>query len=280
VVGRLGPNASICLYNLSGSVHLVGDLVGYFRADSWLGMAPLTPTRLLDTRDGTGGTLGAVGAGQSIDLQVAGQGGVSDRCKAVALNVTVTQPTAGSFLTVWPSGEPMPLAASVNMVPGQTVPNMVLATVGENGKISIFNKFGSTHVVADVLGCFADDAPGRFVALTPSRALDTRVGQGAPQARVAQSPLVVKLAGRNGIPADGVSSVLLNVTAVMPSASTYVTVYPSDQPCPTAANLNAVAGQVVPNMVLGRLGPDGSVAIFNYAGDVDIVADVMGYFTG
>ena len=156
---------------------------------------------------------------------------------------------------------------------------MVLATVGENGKISIFNKFGSTHVVADVLGCFSDDAAGRFVALTPSRALDTRVGLGAPKAPVGQTPVMVKLAGHNGVPSDGVSSVLLNVTAVSPTAATFVTVFPSDQQRPNAANLNAVAGQVIPNTVLGRLGPDGSVAIYNHGGVVDLVADVMGYFT-
>ena len=48
---------------------------------------------------------------------------------------------------------------------------------------------------------------------------------------------------------------------------------------PNASNLNAVAGEIVPNMVLGRLGANGAVQVFNYAGTVDIVADVFGYFT-
>lgn len=279
VVARLGSAASISLFNLAGTVHLVADLVGYFRTDSSLGMTPLTPSRMLDTRDGTGGSLGPIGPAGVIDLQVAGVGEVSANCKAVALNVTVTQPTDGSFLTVWPSGKPMPLAASVNMVAGQTVPNLVFATVGEDGRVKIFNKAGTTHVVADVLGCFSDDAPGKFVALTPSRALDTRDGTGAPVAPVGQSPLRVKLAGRNGVPTDGVSAVLMNVTAVRPTAETFITVFPSGQQRPLAANLNASAGQIVPNMVIGRLGPDGSVAIYNHGGGVDLVADVMGYFT-
>lgn len=278
VVGRLGTNASINLYNLAGSVHLVADIVGYFRSDDYTGLEPLTPARLLDTRDGTGGISGPVGPGQTIDLQVAGRGGASDSATAVALNITVTEPTAGSYLTVFPTGKPRPLAASLNMVAGQTVPNMVLATVGDDGKISIFNYAGSTHVVADVLGWFGDGASSRYVALTPSRVLDTRDGTGAPVARVAQTPLTLSLAGRNGVPADGATGVLLNVTAVSPSKGTYLTVYPSGGDRPLAANLNAVAGQIVPNMVLGRLGTDGAVSIFNYAGDIDIVADVMGYF--
>lgn len=279
VVGRLGAGGALSLYNNTGTVHLVGDLVGYFSTNSNVGLMPLTPARLLDTRDGTGtAAAGPVGERQSIDLQVAGRGGVPDNVAAVALNVTVTQPTMGSFLTVHPAGEERPLAASVNMVRGQTVPNLVLARVS-NGQVSIYNNSGSTHVVADVLGCFAEGATGKFVAMTPVRVLDTREGVGAPKARVAQDALPLALAGVSGIPATGVSSVLLNVTAVSPSAATYVTVYPTGGERPLAANLNAVAGQIVPNMVIGRLGPDGHVAIFNFAGNVDLVADVMGYFT-
>ena len=191
---------------------------------------------------------------------------MSDQPEAVALNVTVTGPTAGSFLTVWPSGEPRPLASSVNMVAGQTVPNMVLSRVGTNGKISIFNNAGSTHVVVDVLGCFDADAGGRYVALSPRRVLDTRDGTGAPLATVGQSPLLVTLLGRGGVPSSGVSGVMLNVTAVAPTASTFVTVYPSGTDRPLASNLNVSAGQVIPNMVLARVGPDGAVMMFNNGG--------------
>jgi hypothetical protein len=230
---------------------------------------------LLDTRDA-----GApIGGGQIIDLQVAGRGGVSDQPQAVALNVTVTGPTAGSFLTVWPSGEPRPLASSVNMVAGQTVPNMVLSRVGANGMISIFNNSGSTHVVVDVLGCFDTDAGGRYVALSPRRVLDTRDGTGAPLAQVGQSPLPVTLLGRGGVPSTGVSGVMLNVTAVAPTANTFVTVYPSGTDRPLASNLNVTAGQVIPNMVLARVGPDGAVMMYNNGGVIDLVADVVGYFT-
>ena len=56
--------------------------------------------------------------------------------------------------------------------------------------------------------------------------------------------------------------------------------YPSGSGRPLASNLNAAVGQVVPNMVLARLGADGAAAIFNNSGDIDLVADVMGYFIG
>ena len=272
---RLGTAGDVNFFNNTGTVNLLADVVGYFRDGTSVGMAPLAPVRLLDTRDG----LGALGAGQMLDLQVAGRGGVSSSPEAVALNVTVTGPTAASFLTVWPSGEPRPFASSVNMVPGQTVPNMVLTRVGANGMVSIFNNTGATDVVVDVLGCFDGDASGRYVALSPRRVLDTRDGLGAPLAPVGQTPLEVMLLGRGGVPSGGVSGVMLNVTAVAPTANTFVTVFPSGTERPLASNLNVTVGQVIPNMVLARLGPEGTVRMYNNGGVVDLVADVVGYFT-
>ena len=46
-----------------------------------------------------------------------------------------------------------------------------------------------------------------------------------------------------------------------------------------ASNLNVSAGQVIPNMVLARVGSDGAVMMFNNGGAIDLVADVVGYFT-
>ncbi|MCU1360417.1 MAG: hypothetical protein JWN99_1706, partial [Ilumatobacteraceae bacterium] len=278
VLARVGLGGSVNIFNNTGSVHLVADVVGYFVPSSDVGLLPLAPARVLDTRDGTGGFTGSIGPGQSIDLQVTGVGGVTDGCQAVALNVTATQPTDGSFLTVWPTGQQRPLASSVNMKPGQTVPNMVLSQLGAGGKVSIYNNSGSTHVVVDVLGCFAAGAPAKFVTVSPIRALDTREGVGAPLARLGRGELQLALAGRLGVPASGVTAVILNVTVVQPTDGTFVTVFPSGGGRPMATNLNAAVGQVVPNMVLAQLGPDGSAMIFNNSGNVDLVADVMGYF--
>lgn len=279
VVARVGLGGSIDLYNNSGAVHLVGDVVGWFEPGSDVGLEALAPARLLDTRDGTGGIVGPIGPGQVIELQVTGRGGVSEECEAVALNVTATEPSVGSYLTVWPTGEQRPLASSVNMAPRQTVPNMVLAKVGAGGRVSIFNNSGTTHVVVDVLGCFGSGVSSRFVSLSPARVLDTRDGNGAPQTPLGRGALTLQLAGRGGVPSSGASAVLLNVTAVTPTAGTFVTVFPTDVERPTASNLNAVTGQVVPNMVIARLGPDGAAQIYNNTGTVDLVADVMGYFT-
>ena len=159
--------------NGHGAVDLLADLVGYFDPVVNDGMTALDPFRLLDTRtDG-----GRLGPESSLDLQVTDVGGVPADAIGVALNITATRPTDHSFLTVWPTGESLPTASSLNMRPDQTVPNLVFARVGDGGRISIFNRYGSVDVVVDVLGCFRPDA-ARFVPLTPARLLDTRIGNG------------------------------------------------------------------------------------------------------
>jgi hypothetical protein len=90
-----------------------------------------------------------------MNLQVSGRGGVpSTGVSAVVMNVAVTGTTAMSFLTVFPAGDALPVAANVNFVAGQTVSNLVTAKVGANGQVSIYNGYGSAHVIADVAGWY------------------------------------------------------------------------------------------------------------------------------
>jgi hypothetical protein len=111
---------------------------------------PLTPSRLLDTRAGAT----PIGPDSSIDLQVAGHGGVPTDAIAAVLNVTVTEPTAESYLTVWPTGVERPLASNLNWVIGRTIPNVVVATLGTDGMVSIYNSQGNVQVVVDVTGYY------------------------------------------------------------------------------------------------------------------------------
>ena len=112
------------------------------------------------------------GRQQSLDLKVTGVGGVPDDAVAVALNLTAANATEPSFFTLWPAGEQRPLASSLNLTPGLSIPNLVVAPVGTGGTVSIFNQFGSADVIVDVLGCFRPGGAG-FVAMTPVRVLDT-----------------------------------------------------------------------------------------------------------
>jgi hypothetical protein len=237
------------------------------------------------TIDGQYDQTGPLGAGTVFNLPVLGRGGVpASGVGSVALNVTVTRPTATSFVTVWPTGQARPNASNLNFVAGQTVPNMVIVPVGTGGRISIFNESGTTDVLVDVLGWFPTGSS--FTGLTPARLVDTRVpsggtvdGQSSGSGQISGGRVfVVSVSGRGGVPVSGVGSVALNVTVARPTATSFLTVWPSGQLRPNASNLNFVAGQTVPNMVIVPVGADGSIAIFNETGSTDVLVDVLGWF--
>jgi hypothetical protein len=73
---------------------------------------------------------------------------------AVVMNVTVTNPTAPSYLTVWPDGAARPVASDLNYVAGLTVPNLVVVKLGASGSIDLYNAFGTSDVIADVVGWY------------------------------------------------------------------------------------------------------------------------------
>ncbi len=239
---------------------------------------PLTPVRLLDTRSGVGAPKAAVGAGGTVSLKVAGVGGVpATGVGAVVLNVTATQPSSAGHVTVWPAGEARPATSNLNFVRAQTVPNLVVVKVGAGGNVSLYNSSGSTQLIADVMGWFPQGSD--FTGVSPTRLLDTRSGNGAPQGPVPGGQAVsLDVTGRGGVPATGVSAVVLNVTVTGPTTSGYVTVWPHVLSKPATSNLNFSPGQTVPNLVIVKVGPDGLVDLFNSAGQTHVLADVMGWF--
>jgi hypothetical protein len=120
---------------------------------------------------------------------------------------------------------------------------------------------------------------GTFHPVTPTRLLDTRTGNGAPRARLAPGQTIeLQVTGRGGVPASGVSAVILNVTAVTPSSVGFVTLWPSGTLRPVASNLNLTAGDVRPNLVTVRVGASGRVSLYNANGSVDLVADLAGWY--
>lgn len=282
VTVKIGANGRVNLLNSNGSAHLVADVVGYYTptrpAQGGL-FTPLTPARVLDTRSGTGrgGAAGPVSGGTTIDVGVTGVGGVpASGVSAVALNVTVDQPTSSGYLTTWPTGEPMPTASTHNFVPGLTAANLVLAKVGANGQVSMFNSAGSTHLVADVVGYFSSQG-GTFVPVTPSRLVDTRDGTGGVVGPIGQgSSFTAMLAGGGAIPPQA-TAVVVNVTSANSTAPSFVTAWPSGSGRPVASTVNPRPGVPVPNQAYLKLGSAGELAVFNNSGNTDVVIDVFGY---
>jgi uncharacterized repeat protein (TIGR01451 family) len=244
----------------------------------------LDPVRVFDTRpDQPQGSVAVVqqkyGGTNVLKVKIAGSSGVpAAGAGAVSLNVTVVDPSAPGYVTVFPCGI-QPTVSSLNYVTGQTVPNAVIAPLSADGEVCFFSQ-SDTHLIADVNGWFATGAG--FTALDPSRVFDTRDGQPQGTVAVAQSKvgganvLKVKFAGASGVPASGAGAVSLNVTVVGPGGPGYVTVFPCGVQ-PTVSSLNYVTGQTVPNAVIAPLSADGEVCFFSQV-DTDLIADVNGWF--
>lgn len=276
----LGVYGAVSFFNASGSVELVVDVVGWYDdgGAQRLGGSEfhaLTPSRILDTRSAIGSIDSPVGSGETRSLTVAGHGGVPvTGATAAVINVTVTDSTAPSFLTVWPEGEARPEASSLNWAEGATLPNLVIAAVSADGKVDLFNLTGTVEVVADVVGWYGSDSGDSFVAQAPVRVLDTR-DSNAPMRQGETRSLTI--GGVAGVPAWA-TAVVFNLTATRSDAPTFITASPAGVVRPLASNLNVFTGETAPNLVVVPIGSAGAVSLFNNTGSVHVIVDVVGWF--
>ncbi|MGI8807222.1 MAG: hypothetical protein ACR2KK_05185 [Acidimicrobiales bacterium] len=141
---------------------------------------------------------------------------------AVVLNVTVTEPATGSFLTIWPAGQVRPLASSLSYSAGQTVPNLVTVKVGEDGRRRPVQRpaAGSGRPLQQQRLDPCRRRRRRLVRQGPARRIfDTRAESG----RVGPGgTLDVQVTGRGEVPVSGVSAVVLNVTVTEPTAGSFL----------------------------------------------------------
>ncbi len=124
---------------------------------------PITPCRLFDTRpapNSVGGRTSPLGPDET--YTVAGRGTVGncvlpDAATGLALNVTAVGATQATFLTLFPAGADRPAASHLNPAPGTApAPNSVTVGLSPAGQFSVFNRFGSVHALADVVGYYTD----------------------------------------------------------------------------------------------------------------------------
>ena len=157
----------------------------------------------------------------------------------------------------------------------------MLARVPAGGGVNLMINAGTADVIADVVGWVADakaTTPGsRTESLTPERALDTRNGLGRPAPGPVGPGQAIEV---QVVPANqGYTGVVMNLTGVSPTASTFVTAYPGNVASPPeASNLNLKPGDIRPNLVMVGVSPQGTVKLYNLAGRVDLVVDVVGRF--
>ncbi len=144
VVARVGSSGQVCVY-VSGSAGLLVDVNGFVPAGS--NFAALNPARLFDSRSNGG----ARAADSVTEVQVAGLGGVPADAKTAMLNVTAIEASSAGFMTVFPCGTPVPTASNLNFAAGQTIPNAVVAKIGDGGRVCIYTS-STAHLIVDVNG--------------------------------------------------------------------------------------------------------------------------------
>lgn len=246
---------------------------------------PYGPTRILDTRKGTGVAKAApVPANGTVRLKIAGNGSIPSNVTAVALNITVVSPTRSGYAEVYPDGSPRPAVSNVNFGPGQTIANSIIVPVTD-GYVDLVNaSAGSTELLADVTGYFSQVAASGYTPLTPDRLLDTTKGIGAAKGALpADKSLSLTVAGADDgqLPSSGITAVVLNVTVTQATGNGDLTAYPGGKPKPGTSNLNFKAGDVRAASVLVPVGADGKIDIANggSTGATQVLADVAGYFS-
>jgi hypothetical protein len=268
------------------------------------------PVRVLDTRANSGqqGAGETIGAGQTLNfypgtVPLTNQldPNVPEDANAVVLNVTVVNPTAASFLSVWQSGSgPIGTWSNLNFLPGNVIANRVIVPLsaessGPPEQVSIYNYAGSTDVVVDLDG-FMDIHKGDlyYGLTTPLRISDTRTGSAQPNAGNtlgAGNTVDVNVFGDHTYDPDcyycaphdwdGINA---NVTATNTTGSSFFTAFPGNAggTPPLSSDINWAPGEIISNgVILDSISgsePDFTMDIYNFAGHADAVTDLYGYY--
>jgi hypothetical protein len=248
----------------------------------------LTPTRILDSRDGTGGVWTPFTSHSARTFQVTGRGGVPANATAVTGNLTVTGQTAPGFLYVGPNTANNPGSSTLNFPLADDRANAVTVALGAGGTLSVTyaaSTLGPTaQVIFDVTGYFTPDTSGAtYHALTPARILDSRDGTGGVwtpfSSHVART---FGVAGHGGVPGNAIA-VTGNLTVTQQTALGYLYVGPVAMNNPTSSTLNFPLGDDRANGVTVALGAGGTLAVTYAASTLgptaQVIFDVTGYFT-
>jgi hypothetical protein len=171
---------------------------------------------------------------------------------------------------------------NVSLDPWQSCTIDVVATPKDffdaEGDLQILNNSAHTglvHLSVHVL----DPTKGLYFPTQSTRILDTRSGLGATKRPVkGGTAIAVQVAGKSGVPATGVSAVVLTLTVTHPTSGGFVSAYPGGTTRPGVSSVNFAAGWTGANLVTVPVGSNGKVNLYNASGTVDLIADLQGWY--
>ena len=251
---------------------------------------PMSPTRLVDTRKGTGllnGTPAKLVANTPVEFHVAGRNDIASSATAVTGNLTVVNSTFLWGVYLGPDPVAFPTASTISFNTGQVAGNGLTVALGAGGTLwaTYMSTAGNTtDLVFDVTGYFTPDMSGdTYHPMTsPARVLDTRHATGLNARLKANTPASFPVAGQYGVPLNA-QAVTGNVTVVNPSFLWAVYLGPDPVANPGTSTINFVKGETKGNsLTVGLNSTDGSLSAtyMSTAGNTtDLVFDVTGYYT-
>jgi hypothetical protein len=275
------------------STDLVFDVTGYFTPDSTgATYHPMTPARLLDTRHNNGLSQ-KLHANTPATFYVTAQNRtgspVPAGATAVTGNVTVVDETFAWAVFLGPEPTASPGTSTINFVTGDIKGNNLTVALGPGGSLSatyMSTAGNTTDLVFDVTGYYTNDSSGsKYVALNPTRMLDTRFNNGLSQQLSANTPATFWVSAQNrpGSPVPaGATGVTGNVTVVNETFPWAVFLGPDPTASPGTSTINFVRGDIKGNGLAVGLGSGGSLSatyISTAGNKTDLVFDVTGYFT-
>ena len=198
VTSELGSGGAVTIFNAQGTVNVIADVEGYFKAASASDPSgeyhPIPPLRVCDTRQGTpinscngdnDGHIHTLGPNSAVKVTIAGQ---PDWCtpscspsipvdgteEFAIINLTAVAPTANTYLTIVPWtisgcafganwGKGPPSFSTINVNAGQTLANRVFVDLGINKNpinVCVYNNVGKVNFVIDDNGWFGGPTAG------------------------------------------------------------------------------------------------------------------------
>lgn len=272
-----GVNDAVSVY-VSNTTDVILDVDGYFAPStpSTLQFYPLTPCRVLDTRNANGPLGGPfLSSGQERDFPVLSSDcNIPSSAEAYSMNFTVVpyQGQGSGYLTVWPQGTQKPVVSTLNNLTATIVANAAVVPAGAGGGIAAYAS-GNTQLVADIDGYFAPAGTGglSLYPTAPCRALDTRQSSGA-----FSGELTVDIVDSVCAPPSLAKTYVLNATVVPQGNFGYLTLWPDGEPRPGVSTLDAIDGAITSNMAIV---PTNNGSIDAYAsGLTQLVLDISSYF--
>ena len=224
--------------------------------------------------------------GQQLTTPAGASVTVPPSASAVAVNVTSVRAAQRSVVTVWPCESPRRETSNLNALGGDVVANNVVVAIDSAGEICLRSNTG-TNLIVDVIGWFDDSAPNSGLqSVSPERIVDSRIGLGSPRRKVGpDSPLVIDVVGLTASHPDGsatrvpvgVSSVVINLTAVNAVGTGFLTVWPCAVDRAATSSLNYQPGTPIANGIVAAVDDNGQVCVHSMV-DSDVVVDLQGWF--